>query len=147
MLTGDTIGRLGGEPNSVCRYAERIMVERSAEIAIKSDVLVGQHHGGDNATSNCFIRAVNPRYVIFSAGHGGHEHPRQTTADRLIAHGINPADILRTDRGDNEGGPEWIYGAIRGCRDKVGDDDVEIVMPKAPEEELRVKYRVASTGC
>jgi len=146
LLTGDTIGRLGGESNSVCRYAERIMWQRRSAHPVASEVLVGQHHGGDNSSSNCFIRAVHPTYVVFSAGHAGYQHPRQSTADRFIANHVLPQNMLRTDRGDNEGGPEWLYGAIANCVDQAGDDDIEIFLPDNGQR-TRVAYRVPSTGC
>jgi competence protein ComEC len=65
--------------------------------------MTAPHHGGNNGSSNCFIRAVNPQYVIFSAGRG-HHHPTQAAADRYIANGVPVENLFRTDRGDNEGG-------------------------------------------
>jgi len=152
LLTGDTIGREeDSEDDSLCQYAERIMWERAAAVPIDSDVLVGQHHGGDNSTSNCFIRAVNPEFVVFSAGNQYH-HPRQSVVDRLVANDVNPAKIFRTDRGDNEGGigrqKEMVRGSLRGgCADAPEDDDVEIVLPYRRTARVRVGYRTASRGC
>lgn len=150
LLTGDTVGRPDSQDNSLCRYAERIMVENAAQIPLRSDVLVGQHHGADNATANCFVSAVQPKFVVFSAGHQ-HRHPRQSAADRLVANGISPDNILRTDRGDHEGGTgwkkEWVYGALAGCKDEAGDDDVEIRLPSDPQAPVTVAYKTASTGC
>jgi competence protein ComEC len=150
LLTGDSVGRLDNEPNSACQYAERIMVERAGTVPIDSDVLVGQHHGANNSTSNCFIRAVSPDYVVFSAGHH-FRHPRQAVVDRLVANGVDPTRIFRTDRGDNEGGSgntrEMLFGSLRGCHDQPGDDDVEIRLPANPSLPVRVSYRVPSTGC
>ena len=40
---------------------------------MSSFVLIAPHHGADNASSTCFIRAVDPHWVIFPAGHA-HEH-------------------------------------------------------------------------
>jgi competence protein ComEC len=150
LLTGDTVGRPDSQNNSLCRYAERIMVENSDATPLRSDVLVGQHHGADNATANCFITAVQPQFVVFSAGHQ-HRHPRQSAADRLVANGIAPGNIFRTDRGDHEGGSgwkkEWVYGSIAGCRDEPGDDDVEIRLPADPHAPVAVAHRSPSTGC
>lgn len=143
LLTGDTIGRRLNDNGSACRNAERIMV--SGTVPVDSDILVGQHHGGNNATSNCFIRAVSPTWVIFSAGRG-HGHPRQAVADRLIANHVPPDNILRTDRGDNEGEGQWVYGTVAGCVDKAGDDDVEIWL-YADGREPKVQYRLAELAC
>lgn len=149
LLTGDTIGRRRNERRSIgnraCRNAERIMARGSVQI--QSDVLVGQHHGGNNATSNCFIRAVKPSWVVFSAGRG-HAHPTQAAADRLTSWGLDPDRILRTDRGDDENDEgQWVYGTFAGCRDQAGDDDVEIWLPRDTAEPVRVRYKTPSDHC
>jgi beta-lactamase superfamily II metal-dependent hydrolase len=144
LFTGDTVGRRIGETHSACRDAEKIMVENSGAVPIAAEVMTAGHHGADNANSGCFIREVDPTYVIFSAGHE-HEHPRQRAADRFIANGVLVENLFRTDRGDNEGDDEWIFGALRGCVDKPGDDDVEIVVSGAGE--LEVAYRIPSRSC
>lgn len=143
LLTGDTIGRRGGESGTACRNAERLMSQGS--VSVKADILIGQHHGGDNGTSNCFIRAVKPTWVIFSAGRG-HGHPRQAVADRLVANGVDPDRILRTDRDDDEGEGQWVYLAVQGCKDPPGDDDVEVFLADtgAPP---RVGYRAPRRHC
>lgn len=156
LLTGDTLGRIESPArpdDSLCQYAERNMVENEANVPLRADVLVGQHHGSDDSTSNCFIRAVRPGWVVFSAGHE-YRHPRQSTADRLVANGVDKDRILRTDRGDREpplrGKPrlkEWIYGSLRGCEDKPGDDDVEILLPADPGAAVTVRYRQNKSGC
>lgn len=151
LLTGDTVGRMASPDDSLCQYAERKMVAATDSVRIESEVLVGQHHGADNATSNCFIRAVRPTYVVFSAGHAYH-HPRQSTVDRLLANGIDKDNILRTDLGDNEGGSgrekEWVYGRRAGCpADGPEDDDVEIRLPSEPSTPVTVGYRLPRQAC
>lgn len=142
LLTGDTIGRRRKEAGTACRNAERIMTAGAVPIA--SDVLVGQHHGGDNGTSNCFIRAVKPKWVVFSAGRG-HGHPAQSVADRLIANGVNPDNMLRTDRADGTEA-QWVYGTVAGCRDEPGDDDVEIRL-FGDGSSPQVQYRKLEVQC
>jgi competence protein ComEC len=153
LLTGDIIGRRRNERTSIgnraCRNAERIIA--AGAMPVRSDVLIGQHHGGNNSTSNCFIRAVAPTWVVFSAGRG-HGHPTQAVADRLTAEGpfrVPPERILRTDRGDHEANEpgHWNYGSFRGCRDEAGDDDVEIWLPRDPSQAVRVQYRWPASGC
>jgi beta-lactamase superfamily II metal-dependent hydrolase len=56
LLSGDTVGRYQYATGTACGYAERIMVEHDSQLSLKSDILIGQHHGADNATSYCFIR-------------------------------------------------------------------------------------------
>ena len=91
----------------------------------------------DNGSSTAFIRAVSPKWVIFPAGHD-HEHPRQSTACRYLREGIQLERILRTDRGDNEGGKEWAHGATK-AGDHVGDDDIDIII--GADGTLNVEYR------
>lgn len=145
LLAGDTVGRAIGAPADTCQDAERFMVERDAE-ALRSDVLIAGHHGADNASATCFIEAVDPQFVVFSAGHS-HEHPRQATAERFLAAGIPSSRMLRTDRSDDEGGEEWNFGREENCTDGRSDDDIEIRLPADPEAEISVAYREESPGC
>lgn len=155
LLTGDTVGRHIDDVPATCKNAERIMVEQAGSWPIQSEVLVGQHHGADNATSNCFLSAVDPSHVVFSAGHKNYRHPRNSTVRRLLLSGLTPERIFRTDRGDNEpwkrGGKwreqEWIYGAIKDCTDLPGDDDVEIWLPSDSTQPVRVQYRTDKRTC
>jgi len=148
LLTGDTVGRLHTDSTATsCRYAEREMVAHKADWPIDSDVLIGQHHGSNNASTKCFIREVSPTFVVFSAGHKNYRHPNASVAARYLAAGLDPDNMLRTDRGDDEGPGEWIYGSIRGCEDRAGDDDVELWLPDSSTASIRANYRVARRGC
>lgn len=124
LFTGDTVGRHLGDPADACLAAEKFMVDNAANVRLRSQVLIAPHHGADNASSTCFIDAVDPDWVVFSAGHE-FQHPRQITADRYLDHGLSPSHLLRTDLGDNEGETEWSLGAS-SHRDIPGDEDVEI---------------------
>ncbi|PZP55363.1 MAG: hypothetical protein DI586_07100 [Micavibrio aeruginosavorus] len=147
LLTGDTVGRVAGDKPDACRYAEKWMVEKS-RVALKSDVLIGQHHGGDNSSSTCFIKAAAPDYVVFPAGHvKDYDHPRQSAAERFLRQGIPASRIFRTDRGDDQGAKEWNYGRTRNCKDKTGDDDIEIFIPSNPAKPVRVQYRTVNGVC
>ena len=103
------------------------MLDEREAIPIDSDVLIAPHHGADNASTKAFIEAVTPDFVIFSAGHA-FEHPRKSTAERYIAAGVPAKRLLRTDWGDDEGGDEWAEGRVAGQKDKLGDDDVDIII-------------------
>jgi competence protein ComEC len=146
LLTGDPVGRMIGDPPATCEYAERIMVGNQSRVPIDSDVLIGQHHGADNSASSCFVSAVSPEFVVFSAGHH-FRHPTQAAVDRLTSSGrVSLANIFRTDRGDNEGGSEMTAGAGT-CPDKRGDDDVEIRLPRSSSGRVTVAYRAPDPGC
>jgi competence protein ComEC len=137
LFTGDTVGRHINDPVDACIAAEKFMVDNAPTIPIDSDVILAPHHGADNGSSTAFISAVSPEFVIFSAG-SDHEHPRQATAERYIAAGVNADKMFRTDLGDNEGGNEWesVSGADP---DKPGDDDVEVLLTATGD--LQVRYR------
>lgn len=125
LICGDAVGRhLDSDPRT-CIATERFMVQNAATVTIDSDVIVAPHHGADNGSSEQFIEAVSPEYVIFSAGHE-YEHPRAKTVARYTAAGIQEQNIFRTDRGDDEGSREWNYLRKKNTVDGTGDDDVEI---------------------
>jgi hypothetical protein len=144
LYTGDTVGRRRNDPDSACKDAEAVMVENAANVPLDSDVLIAPHHGGNNASSSCFIAAVDPEFVVFSAGHR-YDHPTDSAAQRYIDHGVSVQNMFRTDRGDDEGGAEWDEGRIAGCHDQDGDDDVEIVLPASGP--AKVRYRQPASGC
>lgn len=145
LFTGDTVGRRLGDPDTACKDAEKAMVDNATVVSLKADVVIAPHHGGNNGSSSCFIQAVDPQFVIFSAGHD-HGHPSRGAAGRYLAHGIPEANLFRTDRGDDEPGDvEWKVGSITGCVDPRGDDDVEIVLRQ--NSSVAVAYRQASGGC
>ena len=143
LFTGDTVGRRKSDPVDACKDAERSMVDNDANVPLKSDVLIAPHHGGNNGSAKCFVEAVDPQFVIFSAGHK-HDHPSNSAAQRYLDHGIPRNKILRTDRGDNEGGFEWPEQGTT-CKDKAGDDDVDIVLSNSGA--VSVAHRQSGTGC
>lgn len=146
LYTGDTVGRRIGDPVTACKDAEAFMVNNhtAGTASIAADVIIAPHHGADNGSSTCFIQAVNPDFVVFSAGHD-YEHPRTATADRYHAAGVPWTHMYRTDLGDAEGGGEWTRGRVAGCTDPRGDDDVDIVI--RADGTVAVAYRGPATGC
>ncbi len=148
LYTGDTVGRRIGDPDSACKDAEKEMVARheAGVVSLDSDVMVAAHHGADNGNSTCFIEAVSPSAVVFSAGHD-HEHPRAAAAKRFLDAGVSASSLFRTDRGDDEGGaPHWEpAGTINGCKDPRDDDDIEIRISASGQ--ASVAYLTAVSAC
>ena len=144
LFTGDTVGRMLKDKNNACKFAEMIMVKSAEVIPIKSDVVIAPHHGADNGSSLCFIKAVQPKFVVFSAGNK-YRHPSSATADRYITSGVAKANMFRTDLGDHEKEEDkmpktdWDYERVKGCEDKSGDDDIDIVLSSIGE--ASVAYR------
>ncbi|MFV8406286.1 ComEC/Rec2 family competence protein [Vibrio harveyi] len=144
LLAGDTVGRHERTPNSTSMFAEQDMVSNLHD-SLASDVLIAPHHGANNALSGPFLQSVDPSWIIFSSGHR-YQHPRARTISRITEYTSLPHDrLLRTDRGDDEGGMEWEYLRIPNCKDPVGDDDIEITI--APSGELNVRYKTAENQC
>lgn len=132
LFTGDAVGRLIGHDEEECIATEKFMVDNQATASIDCDVLLAPHHGADNGSSKAFIKAVSPKYVIFSAGHD-HEHPTKSAARRYTKAGIRLKNMYRTDLRDDEppkkpGKPmyEWKYKRKKNHVDPVGDDDVTV---------------------
>ena len=144
LMAGDTVGRHGGDSPDTCKHAEKDMVEHHGAL-LDADVLIAPHHGADNGSSNCFIEAVSPEFVIFSAGHN-HKHPRKATAERYLNH-LPKEIIFRTDLGDDEGHLEWAEGRIQGCSEVPGDDDIEIVLARGLSSVVRYKDDNNEIGC
>ncbi len=57
------------------------LIENHPEL-LEADVLKASHHGSSNGTSDGWLEAVQPRYVIISAGvDDGYRHPHKTAVD------------------------------------------------------------------
>ncbi len=125
LLCGDAIG--ASEDGQAARAAEKYMLDQAHVIPIHADVMVAPHHGAEDASSLPFIRAVSPKFVVFSAG-PEYSHPRASVVQRYLDAGLQEANLFRTDLGDNEGDKEWNGGASLqpGYRDVPGDEHVEV---------------------
>lgn len=141
LFTGDTIGRRLTDDSTACKDAEHEMVRlnETSVIKLKSDILIAPHHGGNNSSSACFISAISPKYVIFSAGHD-HGHPAHETYKRYINAGVKYENIFRTDLNDAEADSDkdWEDPMVESCIDMKGDDDIDIVIN---DEHTTVSYR------
>jgi beta-lactamase superfamily II metal-dependent hydrolase len=138
LLCGDAVGRHNGGDDDELIAAEKFMVEMAPVIPIDADVVVAPHHGADNGSAKAWIEAVSPEWVVVSAGHE-YEHPREAAMERYLDFGVDAARILRTDRGDDEGGDEWDHERVGGTHDEEGDDDVDIVIRE--NGDVEVAYR------
>lgn len=138
LFTGDIVGlEECKDPACDCAY-ECISTEQylldSAHYYLESDVIIAPHHGARNASCPEFIKAVNPTYVVFSAGNP-HKHPHDLTAQNYMAlGGVAPSNILRTDLGKipedkdaNECNNEWLgVNAGKTVKDGSFDDHIKI---------------------
>lgn len=77
---------------------EKDMLSEYGE-GLKADVLKAGHHGSKTSTTEEFLSAVSPEYVVFSAGRGNtFGHPAEEVLSRVNAFGSR---ILRTDYNGN----------------------------------------------
>jgi len=132
LFCGDEMGRHLGEDDGDPILAEKHMIESSDKEGrrLESDVMIAPHHGSDSGSTTAFIKAVKPKYVIFSAGHSSnYHHPSAVAAKRYEDAGIKVTNMFRTDLGDNEGAKEWSFGRAVIKKDTIGDDDIDIILP------------------
>ncbi len=74
--------------------AERYLARTSANLA--SDVLKAGHHGSNSSTTPAFLRAVQPRWAVISAGQDnqyGHPHPE---VSRRLEEAVGEANVFST---------------------------------------------------
>ena len=137
LFSGDSVGREIGDLPDACIAEEKYMVDHSKTVPIASDVLIVPHHGSDAASSTAFIETVKPKYAIISAG-SGYGHPHRDAVERIISVlNLKKSKIFRTDRGDDEGGEEWV-DKYTGEGDGPWDDNVDILLPASGN--IKVKY-------
>lgn len=76
------------------RQVEKELMDSKAPL--KADVLKVGHHGSNSATSNAFLRAVQPAIAVICVGQGNdYGHPHRETMQRLIKNKIR---VYRTDQ-------------------------------------------------
>lgn len=140
LFCGDAVGRHKTDTNVNALIAtEKFMVENKDVIIIDSDIIVAPHHGANNGSSTAFVKAVSPKFVIFSAG-SKHGHPTTSAAERYLNNNVFKVNMFRTDRGDKIRAGEWDHLSEANGSDGKGDDDVDIVLHADGSDPL-VEYR------
>jgi len=81
LISGDLIGRTYGKENA---KIEEKVGEYIKNENIIIDVLHVNHHGGNNASEEKFLKLIKPIIAIISAGNGNrHSHPNRNVLNRL----------------------------------------------------------------
>lgn len=96
LFTGDANGKeRDNAPSLAPGHVEQklLALEAAHPGILKADVLKVPHHGSETASTQRFIDAVNPDYVLISAS-TNHNLPRPTVLDRYTS---QSRIILRTD--------------------------------------------------
>lgn len=85
-----TVGRLVYGQNSILftgdatRLTESLILKSNSLDKIQSDILKVGHHGSRTSTSEAFLKAVQPRFAVISAGKGNkYGHPHQEIVQLL----------------------------------------------------------------
>lgn len=79
-------------PGDIERSGERALLAR-AGARLRADVLVAPHHGSRSSSSEAFVQAVRPRYVLFPVGYRNrHRHPHPAVVERYRALGASLYD-------------------------------------------------------
>ncbi len=109
MLVGDAEGKERKDSPDALKFVEKDLVEQYGN-RLKSTFLKAGHHGSESSSTNAFIDAVNPEYVIILAGNkkfSGTLLPDKTVIGRYEKRGIR---IYRTDRDDKKKSPSQASG-------------------------------------
>ncbi len=76
---------------------------------LAAEVLVAPHHGSLTSSSEAFIDAVSPNWVLFAVGHGNRFGlPRREVVSRYAARGINMADTAQAGAMGFRFGPDGV---------------------------------------
>jgi competence protein ComEC len=82
-------------PGDIEREAERQLLEDPAQL--KADVLVAPHHGSKTSSSEPFVRAVKPEWVLYPVGYRNrYGFPRPEVAARYRRFGIKALESYRS---------------------------------------------------
>ena len=96
LLTGDISSR-----------TEERLLEIFGKDILKADILKIPHHGSKNSSSGAFLKAVEPKIALASAGiNNRYSHPSRETKERLTEFGI-PLYCTK-DYGETDAEPSFL---------------------------------------
>ncbi len=97
LFTGDANGKeRKGASDVAASHVEKSLLDAAQSIGgsiLKADLLKVPHHGSETASTESFINAVNPEFVVISSA-TNHHLPKPTVLNRYVN---NERVILRTD--------------------------------------------------
>ncbi len=100
LFMGDAEGKDRTDPPATIKYVEKILIDEGA--SLKSNLLKIAHHGSETSSSNTFMDAVDPDFVVVQSGRkcfNGTHIPDMSVLMRYCAKNPN-VKIYRTDEGD-----------------------------------------------
>ena len=131
--------------------AEHAML--NARGSLSADILHAGHHGSSTSTSEAFLQAVDPDYVIISAGKdNSYGHPHDEVVDLLVKSGVEifatyqHGTIIFSSDGQSMTVESMIDQAFMA--DLVGSSSQSEVETKQPEEKSKVEEsKPVPAGC
>lgn len=82
-------------PGDIERPVELEILERYPDL--HADILIAPHHGSNSSSSSAFIKALQPRYVVYSAGYQNRfHHPAEKIIRRYERAGVRAFNTAYT---------------------------------------------------
>lgn len=134
LFMGDAEGKDRKDSSDVAQYAERFLLDSVPASGLKSTVLKIGHHGSETSSTDPFIAAVDPDYVVVSSGRRKYDRvylPDSTTLRRYCRHKPETR-IYRTDQDDQAEG-----------RDEKTDADGDNIVISTNGKETRIQAHSA----
>jgi competence protein ComEC len=104
-----TAGATALLPGDIERRVERELAAQPRG-SLSADVLVAAHHGSDTSSSQPFLQAVAPRWVLYASGYANRfDFPSPEVQDRVASVGAEGLDTART-------GSIWFALSDQGLR-------------------------------
>jgi competence protein ComEC len=134
LLMGDAEGKEREDSADVAQYVERFLLDSVGPAGLRSTVLKIAHHGSETSSTDPFIAAVSPTYVVVSSGRKKFKSrflPDRTTLQRYCSRN-DSTRIYRTDQDDEAEG-----------RTAMTDADGDHIVISMNGKETRVQARSA----
>ena len=78
-------------------FQREILLTKQQREQLKVDVLIAPHHGSNTSSSEEFLSAVSPRWVLIPAGYRNRfKLPRHEVLERYHRHGISAFNVSKT---------------------------------------------------
>lgn len=75
-------------PGDISKHVEARLIQHRT-LQLNSTIIIAPHHGSNSSSSDAFIKAVAPHYVVYSSGFlNRYGFPRQNVVTRYDRHGV-----------------------------------------------------------
>lgn len=111
---------------------ERLLADSAIKPQLEADILKVGHHGSDTSSSEEWLEAVNPGWIVISAGekdigtNKGYKHPRWSTVSTLLAFAGPRVGLRMIDTYDKDKG-RWKRTRIWGQFYHTGEDGTVVL--------------------